>query len=589
MNKKSKNFMYAMAISGSIWIFPIGISTITSDWFTDLPYIKNTEMLNLYLKESKNAGIIHEYSKEERDSLYNDAADIISKKYGRVIEKQEILNRLNEKGSAYYADVAKFAGYYRNSNIFLAEFCYEIVKKNTLHEIIHKIQFSKGFIIKDYIEMPGFIEGATESMAIDAFSDRQRSRDEINSINSNLTNSTMYGYEVLIVRQMGALLGDSKLLEEFTLNGDKSFLNEFEKQYGKDLLKKLISFTNFAYEFKDERHPEQKFEEIQNLLLQEAFDKKFEVACHGDEASLTAYLTELNDFKSVRGEIEGGIFNKNYKGDYYKDYYNGKLSKIAKIFDERKYNKKILKDFDYNKKEAERSIEFTAMVTVMTMEEPISNLEEQKNIERIKNGNYPKEQIPQILLKELFDNKFKSIKNEIDAMSKFKDLINHRGIVGKEAYKEYYINQFSKVEELFKKKGYNLNALKYFQYDRVEEVLKHPADEDADVPYTQGTDSKYKLQNQMFEFRKKSIKERITEVSSKVIDFFKNLTNKTPKLDSPKTSELLNSPKKEGKIWDFATSIKVDGKTLGQNPYIEERTFKTNQSNVQENSDNDRG
>jgi len=254
--------------------------------------------------------IVYEYSDEQTKLIYADIASKISQKYGNIIKHDEILERLNKSGKIYYSNMTEKCNgvfYPSTGDIHTNIYCNNNkVERLMMHEMIHKIQQSKPNEHEDeFYNIFGIVEGATESMAADFFSEGKVNFSE--PLNSGMIykfhSDTKYTSRVAMVRQMSNILENEELLYRFTLNWDMAFVEEFKEKYGEDLFYRLSSAINAMKSKKAIDIQKQELNEAQDILLTEVFDKEFESV--KDEESSINYLRKLKKFKSVRTEIDG--------------------------------------------------------------------------------------------------------------------------------------------------------------------------------------------------------------------------------------------------------------------------------------------
>ena len=190
-----------------------------------------------------------------------------------------------------------------------------------VHETIHRLQ-NLGLKQKKYL---GLIEGATESYTHLAMGIKKSSKYRKELL--NVPSESSYNHSEAIFNTLKLIL-DEETMMNFALRGDLKFVKQFEKIYGKELMEKIINFTNESAitEYLDTDKENKDFKTLQNEILNIAFEKKFYTLKEPNE--FITYFKDLNEFQNYR-------YRNIDTGDkILQEFYNTKLEKAKKILQE---------------------------------------------------------------------------------------------------------------------------------------------------------------------------------------------------------------------------------------------------------------
>lgn len=335
----------------------------------------------LYRYRKKGYGDIAKfYSIQEEQEVYKKGAQILSKKYGDIISKEEIYEILSRRGRIYTMKLNNRMAFFeiKTANIGIPHFL-DRFTETLLHELVHKLGFEEcDESFKNMSQV--FKEAGTEIVAGEALSNNTYGREVIfrktfSKYPEKVDDSFL---EVCLVNQINTAIG-GKNLEKSILKGRDYFKPAIIEQWGeetyvflKENIEDLSRMENKFwkdYEFFSEDERCSKEDElrkriylIQDTILESEFNKRFSKITSKSEAD--KFLKELLEFEENRVRIketsdDEKIFFKDLSFiEYFNKYKNELQKKYGNIdleFDEsawqKKYkNKKILNEVTEDEK-----------------------------------------------------------------------------------------------------------------------------------------------------------------------------------------------------------------------------------------------
>lgn len=271
-------------------------------------------------------------SSEEREKLYDVQIDAL-KKIGVNIDFSKLKDRLTKEGHIYMCDQLSNRdareGFFHpaTNSIFLFE-TDSFGDRRILHETIHKATGPRQCTI-----LPSFlVEGGAESIVKKVYGSNNISQirslktkgDNSRSVKYNFNINTSYQNEVCLLSQIEYAVGYSA--DKDVLSGTREILDDFSRQYGRDVLIYVSHVGNQITRGKWKGSYE-KMIKAQNLILERVFNRDFPKELTLENAQ--EYLSRLQAMELHRARIEGD--------EYYKEFYEEKYRTIKQMLLERGY------------------------------------------------------------------------------------------------------------------------------------------------------------------------------------------------------------------------------------------------------------
>ena len=350
---------------------------------------------NFFMKKIMGKKIIGKGSKEEINDLCNKVSKSILKIDNSLNEEtisKIIANKLKLlftentfKNSLLGAD-----GLAGDNKIFLDKKMFDnIVNKDIeqlqddhdyhviVHECIHKLQRTKLFYHMK--EVRGFVEGATELMAIRATSRNRSTVDD--DIKVNFPNSGSYTFLVSLMAQFEVLYGKDSV-KNYALFSNMELLDKVQESLGKENYEMLREDMNRQARNKSPKYRD--FNNWQNILMQSYFNEK--IGNVSDKESAEKLLEQLKDLDNVRVRIKDD--------DFYKNYYNETLKSLKDIYpeidlDKNKYEEREFYPVIYDD-EVRKKMDDKAFMDISSTVRTVKEFKE-LNLENYKRYRYTKE------------------------------------------------------------------------------------------------------------------------------------------------------------------------------------------------------
>lgn len=310
------------------------------------------------------------YSLNEEKDIYNEAAELISKKYGDIINKNDIVDILSSKGRIITMVIKNREAFYeyRTGNIAIPHFLR--LTTDLLHELVHKI----GYLQKDtsFDNMNNvFKEVGTEYVSATSFSDGFSRTLIFDGVYGRFPEKTDAEFLTMcLVNQINQVVG-GKTLEKSILEGKDYFKQAIIERWGekyyinleqnisdiaREERKYWSSYKYFSEEEKIDASNELKkhMYSIQDTILELEFSRRFREIT--DLNSAQKFLKDLKEFEENRARERIKKENENrYKDSKFEEVFSdfkekleSQYGKLNIEYDEsewsKKYPKKIIKD-----------------------------------------------------------------------------------------------------------------------------------------------------------------------------------------------------------------------------------------------------
>lgn len=309
-----------------------------------------------------NLGLIAKiYSVEEKMKIYKKVSEIIAKKYGDIIGKDEIFDILSSRGellTAYITRPETRAFYHANTgNIIIQDILDEKneIGPTLMHEMVHKIGFEKKD--PDFMNMV-FNESGTEFVAANSLSKEENKDylfDKLWCIFPQ--NVDMAFLEICLVNQLNIAVGGNTL-EKSILTGKDVFADAIIKKYGelkyvyfKENIKDLALEDNKYWKSyhslsENERYKKtieisDKIIKIQNEILENEFDMRLNLVKSDDDAR--KFLEDLKFLGDNRAKKCISNKNNKFTDESFKRYFDRYKAELGKNYS--------LKDINYSEEE----------------------------------------------------------------------------------------------------------------------------------------------------------------------------------------------------------------------------------------------
>ena len=410
--------------------------------FDKLKDIKFKALMSL-----RNVKIERKLTEEEN----NKVIDIYITFLKKIKEKEKNLNididkiiKRIKNVDKYICDTKNLGGFYYPETDCV---CFDKKYMDNPHCIIHELIHASGLFNKDDLLVNlWFIEGATELTAA-KISNSYISKAEWPYTYLLPKGVFAYTSTVCLVQQLEYILNKSC---SSIINGDYSFLNEFEGKVGK---KFYILFKHFANYTVNGHYDYKIFEILQNKLLTKIFDKEFEEA--HDIKDFEKYINRLLNFSLYRGI-------KDNEDIFFEQYYLDKLEKIKEQLIKKGYKKEEINKFLNN----------------------LDNYTNDNNDKRIQNfiekiDNYisvdNKLPLEVFYLREKQFNEYIFVENEYHIVSLYNKKINYVKAISEFRYKVYdnYVEIILEDNQKLTLNRVNPNLIQNIQYNKSSNEIEN--------------------------------------------------------------------------------------------------------------------
>lgn len=305
------------------------------------------EVTNRYRK--MNLGFVaKDYEQDEENKIYEEVTDLICKKYGNFIKRDEALSVLKSKGKIYTMDVKKREGFYeyKTGNVGIPHFLR--LTPTLMHELVHKL----GYLQADesFRQMSNvFKEAGTELVSATSLSDKECRILIFKGVYSKFHEKTESNYlNVNLVNQINQAIGGNTL-EKSIVTGKDYFKQAIIDRWGEgcyvnleknieDIAKEEEKYWNL-YEYiseDDKLEAESKLRKhifsVQDTILKAEFDRRFEEVDSRDSA--IEFLRSLKDFETNRIRVlDEDSSDRLFKDPGFEEIYNKYKFQLEKKYD----------------------------------------------------------------------------------------------------------------------------------------------------------------------------------------------------------------------------------------------------------------